>query len=204
MTASSVRRIVLALVLALTVTLVGAVPASAAPPRHERHCINPDGVDLNELHGINKRIVTDFCPITYSGEQWIPAAAWITNTTHEVIPAGYVPSRPTPIEDFNAKVVSVRYVIDEGTRRERTYRFPAREVLHTGGIYPGPDLPITGILAVLKPVSIGTHTVDIYVTLSADHWDGFDTIPEEDLIPAGENLWTRTTFDVRPAAERTD
>ena len=61
-----------------------------------------------------------------------------------------------------------------------------------------PKLPMTGILPVLKPLSVGAHTVEIFLTLSTDHWDGFGLEPSENLVPAGVTHWASTTFDVRP------
>jgi hypothetical protein len=141
-------------------------------------------------------IVTGFCTKVPAGERWVPAAAWITNHTHEVIPAGYVPSRPTPIEDFNAKFVRAKYVVDAGTERQRSYRFSRREVLRTGLIYPPLGLPMSAWLPVLKPLPVGSHTVDIYVVMSAEHWDGFDVDPAADMIPAGKSHWDHVVFDV--------
>ena len=173
---------------------LGVRPGSAAPPR-EHHCVHPDGVDLNELHATPYRIVTHFCPLAVLGERWIPAAAWVTNSSHEVLPPGYVPSAGAPIEDFNAKFVAARYVIDAGTRQERTYSF-GPSVLQTGLIHPTFELPMTAFLPVLPPSPPGPHTVDIYVTLNADHWDGLGTDPAWDLIPAGETHWDHVPFDV--------
>jgi hypothetical protein len=176
---------------------LSAVPASAGPPAAEE-CVHPDGVNLNQLHSTPERIVTDVCTVVAAGERWAPATGWLTNTSHEAIPAGYVPARPTPIEDFNSKVLTVRYVVDAGTRQQRTYSFSAAEALQTGLTHPPSGLPLTGIVTVLRPLSVGSHTVDIYVTLSTDHWDGFDVDPAFDLIPAGENHWAHYTFEVVP------
>ena len=174
---------------------LGAGPASAAPP--DRHCVSPEGIDLNALHATWHRIVTGFCPVVLAGEHWVPAGGWVTNATHELIPAGYVPAAPTPIEDFNAKFVTAPYVVDAGTRQERAYTFGSG-ILQKGLSYPGTPLPMTGFLAVLGPLSVGTHTVDLYVTLGADHWDGFGLDPSSDLIPAGVTHWPRTVFEVVP------
>lgn len=183
-------------VAALSLSLAVALPGAAVGRTSDtapHHCINPEGHDLNELHDTPLRIVTDFCTVTVVGERWIPAAGWVTNTSHEVIPDGYVPSRPTPIEDFNAKFAGARYVVDIGTRQERTYTFTADQILQTGLTFPGTDYPQTAFLPTLKPLSPGPHTIDIFVIMDADHWDGFDVDPA-DLVPAGETHWTHTAF----------
>ena len=110
----------------------GAAAAAASEqsqgdrPSRERHCFHPSGADMNEVHGTNHRIITEFCSVAMVGESWIPFAFWITATSYEVVPEGYTPSRPTPIEDFNAKFVGARYVVDAGTRRQR--KLPLRGI----------------------------------------------------------------------------
>ena len=48
----------------------------------------------------------------------------------------------------------------------------------------------------LRALEQGTHRVDIYVLLWADHWDGFDDDPAENLLPAGESLFDQVVFTV--------
>ncbi len=175
----------------------GRPPAGA-----DQHCISPQGFDLNELHDTPHQIITHFCTVAEAGRRWVPAEAWITNLTHEVIPDDYVPAAPTPIEDFHTKLVGVRYIVDVGTRTERTYTFAATEVLLRGLTWPGTDLPMAGLDAVLRPLPVGQHTVDIFVTMSADHWDGFGADPTANLLPAGDIHWAHTTFDVVPRSAR--
>ena len=188
------RRGIVGLLIALPLWSV-QVGAAAAPP--ERHCIHPSGGDLNEFFDTDYRIITDFCPVALVGERWTPPAIWATNTTHEAIPEGYTPSRATPMEDFIAKFVGARYVIDGGTKHERTYSFRASQVLQTGLTVPGTDFPMSAVMAVLHPLSPGAHTVDVFWTLSADHWDGFGVDPSANLFPAGEIHCSRTEFTVR-------
>lgn len=186
---------IVALLIALL--LVWGDQSGAAAARRERHCFHPSGADMNEVHDTNHRIITDFCAVALPGERWIPVATWATNTTHEVIPEGYTPSRETPIEDFNAKLVGARYVIDAGTRHERTYSFSASQILQTGLTVPGSDFPMSAFIAVLHPLRPGAHTVDIFLTISADHWDGFGVDPSANLFPAGEIHCSRVEFTVR-------
>ena len=183
--------------LLLTPALLLGNPGRAEATPREPHCVHPERGDLNEFLGTHRRIITGFCTEAFVGERWIVPALWTTNTTHEVIPEGYTPSRPTPMEDFNAKFVSVRYVVDAGTRHERTYRFRAAQSLHTGFTVPGTDLPMSFVHAELPPLPAGTHTVDILWTVSADHWDGFGADPSANRFPAGETHCSHIEFVVR-------
>jgi hypothetical protein len=48
----------------------------------------------------------------------------------------------------------------------------------------------------MHPLPPGDHTVDEYVTLSADFWDGLGLDPTMNLIPAGESLAVSVQFRV--------
>jgi hypothetical protein len=200
MTRHDVRRragqgiVALLIALGLCGGSAGALPDAAAAPR-DRHCIHPLGFDMNEVSNTNHRIITTFCTVALVGELWIPAAAWTTNATYDVIPEGYTPSGATPMEDYSAKFVGARYVIDAGTRHQRTFRFGASRILQVLRA-PGSDFPTASIMAVLPPLPAGRHTVDIFLTLSADHWDGFGDDPSSNLWPAGETHCSRVEFIV--------
>lgn len=182
---------IVALLIALL--LLGGDQAGAAP--RERHCIHPLGFDMNEVSNTNHRIITDFCTVALVGERWIPAAAWTTNTTYEVIPEGYTPSGATPIDDFSAKFVGAGYVIDAGTKHERTYTLSASKIVQIVTA-PGSDFPTASIMAVLPPLPPGPHTVDIFLIFSADHWDGFGVDPSANLWPAGATHCSHVDFTV--------
>jgi hypothetical protein len=196
--------------------VVGLVPAQARPGgdagpskagghpaanTYDNHCIAPWGEDFNETYGVSEAIVTGFCHDVDSGEFWAPfASPWITNTTHEFIPAGYVPSGPTPIEDFKAKFLGARYVVDAGTPQERSFSYPAAQVLRT---FVGNDgFPFARWWAILSPLPPGTHTVDRYVSMAAGHWDGFAVNPAENFLPAGEIFWGGGTLRVTAGADQ--
>ncbi|HVE91496.1 MAG TPA: hypothetical protein VNE62_04210 [Actinomycetota bacterium] len=189
-------RLLAAIVVATSILQSGG---SAAARTSGEHCFTPGGADLNQLHGTDARIVAPFCREVLAGERWIPAAAWVANSHYEVLPAGYVPAAPYPIEDFNAKFVRARYVIDRGSRQERSWTFLASEVVREGLTYPGTDLPMSALIAVLRPLPVGRHSADIFVTMSADHWDGFGDDPAVDLVRAGETHWASVSFTVRPS-----
>jgi hypothetical protein len=48
---------------------------------------------------------------------------WFMNRGFEAVSEGFVPAGATPLEDFVAKFTGVRYVVDPGSKRERTYAF---------------------------------------------------------------------------------
>ena len=110
-----------------------------------------------------------------------------------VYPAGYVPLRPLPIEDFVAKL-TVRVVTDGGTHQQKTYVFSPAEAVRTDITLDqlDPDDPDAAQLALsvtmprMKPLSVGTHTYEVTWVLSAQHCDGYSTVVEESCLPAGE------------------
>ena len=125
-----------------------AQPAQASNSA-ENHCITPLG-DLNQIYGIYEQIVTVFCPRVNSGAYWVAAGGppWFMNTSFELVPEGFVPAGETPLEDFRAKFVAVKYVIDPGTLQERIHIFPTSDKLWTG------PHPIVGLPAV-HPITLG-------------------------------------------------
>jgi hypothetical protein len=165
----------------------------------ENACVVPSGRDLNQVFGVRDQIVGRFCLEVDAGERWRPfAPGWVTALDHAVIPPGYVPARPTPIEDFAAKFVAARYVIDPGTRHQRVHTFPAAQLLKDLVVLPADEgaelawLPPIGF----QPLPVGEHAVVIYITLSAEHWDGLGTDPASNRLPKGETLWVERAFTV--------
>src|SRR5262249_43257472 len=150
--------------------------------------------DLNVRYDVTGRIVTPFCSEVLAGEHWWPVDRWLTARAWLVIPAGFTPLGATPIEDFNRKFVSARYVVDPGTNQERTYSFPSASVLRTG-LTVG-DFDISSWLAEFSPIAVGHHVLDLYITLSAEHWDGLGLDPAGDRLPAGETFYDEYEFDV--------
>ena len=77
------------------------------PPGRQdaNHCFFFTGVDLNDLFGVPEQFRDFLCREVSAGEHWRPFAPWITDDgVDSVYPAGYVPLRPRPIEDFVAKL----------------------------------------------------------------------------------------------------
>jgi len=98
-------------------------------PKPVRHCITPTNVDLNVRYGISDAIVAPFCTEVTSGRRWVVSNGWFMNTFFEFVPVGFVPAGATPLEDFKAKFIGVKYVVDAGTPQEKTYQFPNDESL---------------------------------------------------------------------------
>jgi hypothetical protein len=93
----------------------------------------------------------------------------------------------------------VKYVVDPGTRQEKTYVFGNDDDL---GIFNDRELGTvvanTVSLGTLKPLSVGDHVVDSYLLLSAMHCDGFGDVVTDNCLPAGETLFSSVEFEVTP------
>jgi hypothetical protein len=150
---------------------------------------------LNELFDVSDQIVYFFCPTVDAGQHWTFTIPWFMNTSFESVPPEFVPAGDTPLEDFVAKFVAVKYVVDPGTEEEKTYVFPNSDMLWTGVLA---DLPAVNTLTLgsVQPLSVGQHLVEVYWEFSALHCDGLAANLEENCIPAGETLFRRTTFEV--------
>lgn len=172
------------------------------------HCVFPaNNADLNEIYGVTAQIVTGFCPEVNSGERWVsPGAPWSMNDSFAAVPDEFEPAQGAtkPLEDFLAKFVQVRFVIDRGTRQEQTVVFPNDGNLFTGpgSLFPGTpanwDVVSPIALGTLKPLPVGDHLVEVYWTLSDLHCDGLVANIDENCLPAGEFLYSRTRFTVVP------
>ena len=186
------------LILVFVIASIALLPQPAQAL--DNHCILPNGVDLNVLFGITEQIVGRFCPQVDSGEHWTASGApWVMNTSFEAVPEGFMPAGATPLEDFLAKFVGVKYVIDRGTLQEQTYVFPTSDKLWIGTIAGLPA--VNGVtLSLLNPLSVDDHFVELYWVFSAMHCDGLGAVIEENCIPAGETLYARTAFVVTPGA----
>jgi hypothetical protein len=190
----------LILVFVMASTALTSHPAQASHPV-ENHCIAPaTGVDLNDLFGITKQIVTPFCNQVDAGEQWTAAGpAWFMNTSFDLVPAGFAPAGETPLEDFLAKFVAIKYVIDPGTLQERTFVYPVSDDLWMGTNAGFPAV-WPGTLSKLPPLSIGEHVVVVYWVFNAMHCDGFGDVIELYCLGPGEVEYTGASFEVTPGA----
>jgi hypothetical protein len=168
-----------------------------AKKENGNHCIAPNGDDLNELFGVSAQILTRFCTEVGSGEQWTTGQPWFMAQTFEAVPEGFTPAGDTPLEDFIAKFIEVKYVIDPGTQHEKTVIFPNGDKLFVDPDFNGGVLvsPIT--LGLLKPEPVGPHVFDLYWSFSALHCDGLAANVDENCLPAGEfRLGPTRAFEV--------
>jgi len=185
------------------VVAAGVGDASAGridPPGHSdgNHCLNEFDVDLNELYGVAEQFRNRDCQVVSAGEHWvIGPLVWIVNTGAGIVyPSGYTPSEPEPIDDFTSKL-SIRVVVDGGTTRERVRVFSPGEAVRTDinilqlepGAWDGP-YPMASMMPRMRPVSVGDHTFQVFIELSAEHCDGFFTDPDLSCLPAGELAFT--------------
>lgn len=102
------------------------------------------------------------------------------------MPDGYVPAGATPLEDFVAKFVAIRYVVDEGTPHEFTVEFANGPLLWTGDHAINQDIalatPMT--LGAIRPLSVGPHTVRTFWIMSDMQCDGWSAVVAESCFPA--------------------
>ena len=105
----------------------------------------------------------------------------VTNTSFEIVPAGYAPSAATPMEDFLSKAETITYIIDAGTAREKTYRYRVQDIVKVDTVgeftaywFPEP-YPIAQFLAKLPPLPPGQHTYHTELEMSALSCDGIGT-----------------------------
>ena len=189
--------------LVLVVVIASSALASQPARASDDHCITPTGIDLNALYGITKQIVTPFCNQVDAGEQWTAGGpAWFMNTSFEAVPDGFVSAGATPLEDFLAKFVAVKYVIDPGTRQEQTYIYLTGDRLWIGTTGPGFPVVWPGTLSKLPPLRVGEHFVVVYWVFNAMHCDGFGTVVDEFCLGPGEIAYTGVMFEVTPGARQ--
>lgn len=179
---------------------LGLVPGHPAP--RNGHCVTGDGIDLNEVLAVSETIVLQpDCYEVDTGESYILLAYWVTAKSYESVPSPHPLAGPAPVEDFLAKVEAVRYIVDPDTRRARSYRFDARDIMRVGTldqiVAGAPDLPVVYFLAKLPPLTPGVHNSKILVEMSASHCDGFGTA-SENCLPEGESDVLGCPFVVLP------
>jgi hypothetical protein len=178
-----------------------AAGAGAPPQRPQaEHCISSAGVDLNEYYGVPEQLlqlkIPPFCDRLHAGQPWGVTAAWAMNTEFAARPAGFEPAGETPLDDFRAKFVGVRYVIDAGTRQETSVAFRSGPALFVGE-FEGDVIVNPVTLGTLEPLGIGDHTLDIIWEFNALHCDGFEDDLAESCAPAGDvEIVTRAPFTV--------
>jgi hypothetical protein len=184
----------------ILVAAASLVAAGNAQGGHQEPCNHPiTGEDLNERYGISEQFVAPFCPELGAGQRWrAPGPSWFMNTAFDAVPEEFEPAGDTPLEDFQAKFVGYRYVIDGGTKDERNYLFTNTEDLWIGDFDGFPDVsPVLMISdAATKPLKVGEHTVARFWVMDGVHCDGFGADIENNCLPDGEVLFAVTTFEV--------
>ena len=194
----AMRRAITTVVAMALVVAALATTASAAAGRRTTDCVS-GSVNINENVGVSAAIVAPFCAEIKAGDWWVPAAFWVQAKNWDLKPDGYIPVGETPLEEFVANFVGVRYVVDQGTKHEFTVEFANGPSLWTDAhpIFPDDlDLASPMTLGSIRPLSVGPHTVTMFWTLSADTCDGLDTDPELACAPAGEFEGFTDYFDV--------
>ncbi len=162
------------------------------------HCVSPafGGLDLNEFYGVTEQIVAPGCSEINAGQPYRVWAGALMNYSFDSVPSGFVAVGGTPLEDFVAKFVAVKYVVDPGTDEEKTYVFPNSDKLWTGILFGLPHVNTLTLAAALKPLPVGPHRIDMFWTFSAMWCDGFTDSIAQSCILAGD---TRIGAPGRPA-----
>lgn len=182
--------------LALAVLAMAIVPSTASAAKEGNHCITPTGTDVNERWEVTEAIVAPFCTEIGSGQRWRVLQGWFMALTFKKVPRDFEPAGATPLEDFIAKFIGVKYVVDPGTAQEQTYIFTNVGDL---GVIPEIDggavvNPVT--MGTLEPLSVGWHVVKSYFSMSAMHCDGFGRVIGQNCLPAGDTLYDDFAFEV--------
>ena len=98
------------------------------------------------------------------------------------------------------------FVVDPGTRQQRSYRYPAQDIMDVRTIQDflpvtGPDWRIALFLAKLPPLPPGDHRVEADIEMSARHCDGLGTDPAFNCLAAGITKLGFCPFTVVPRNE---
>jgi hypothetical protein len=172
---------------------------AAAKNKPGNHCISPSGADLNQVFGVSAQIVATFCTEVGAGEQWTVAEQiWAVAQTFEEVPAEFEPAGETPLADFLAKFEAVKYVIDPGTKHERTVVVSTGDALFVNDVDEELDVVSPTPLGTLKPLPVGQHVVEAYWVFRGMHCDGLGPDPALQCFPVGETLFHTVEFEVTP------
>jgi hypothetical protein len=177
-----------------------------ASDSENNHCFAPGG-DANVIVDMSEQFVgAPGCAVVDTGEFYVPLIYWATNFSFEVVPDGFSPQGDTPMDDLFAKLVSLRYVVDAGTARERTLVFRPQDIARLDTFdefLPWlPPFPVVHFLAKLPPLPPGNHSVQTFWTVSALHCDGFDIAHRLNCFPPGETLYSTIRFTVVEGASQ--
>lgn len=176
--------------------LILAPGVAGAGSKDSPHCVIGQD-DLNEIFGTEDGfVVSPFCTEVATGARWRPIQRWDASGSWTYAPDGYDTSGGAPLEHFLATFEAARYVVDAGTRQERSYDFGPEDLNLL--VVDVPDGPHFAAWAPrLSPLPPGTHTVDVYVTFSDMLCDGISPGEGGICVPEGESLVESVEFVVR-------
>jgi len=208
--ASTSRRLaalVAAVLLAAGTTLLGA-PSASANVRVEP-CIWPaTGTNLQQYFGVSSSLVIPpgGCDEVKAGSTWSTPVSFYVARTWEQVPAGYVPTQATPLDELVAHLTKIRLVVDEGTPQEFAVERSAPQIdvriADWDEVYPDdPDWLFVdiGTHITMRPLPVGTHTVRGEFTMDAPACDGTNSVYDASCIPPGTFPYPDTrTFTVVP------
>lgn len=154
----------------------GNPQAQSASSKGENHCYSSDGIDVNVLLGVTEAVAFPGCPSLRPGQAFVPLGVWAMASSYETSP-GYDTAGRTPAEDFLAKLGSVRFDIDPGTRQARTYEFDGHEIVRLLSDEQWEPSNATGLVGaffrpVLHPLPVGEHRYEFTIEMSGRHCDG--------------------------------
>jgi hypothetical protein len=97
------------------------------------------------------------------------------------------------------------YVVDPGTKQERSYRYPAQSVMDLRTVHDffpetGPDWPIALFLPKLPPLPPGNHRLSTSIEMSARSCNGLGSA-STDCLPAGITRLQVCPFRVDPTGD---
>lgn len=121
------------------------------------------------------------------------------NTSFEVVPEGFVPAEMTPLENFLAKFVAIKYVI--ARERCRSGLTSIHQAMSSGSV-PTQAFRLCGPArsASSNRCASGEHVVLVSWVFNAMHCDGLGDVIERNCLGPGEIAYVRVSFEVTPGA----
>lgn len=175
-------------VLTIAGTMAVGSPSAFADSPRVTTCLRPDGTSVQQFAGLSVSVVLPFypgCDTIKSGATWTTGFGWYATKSWEGIPAGYVPVGSAPIQDFVSHLVSARILVDAGTPEEFSVVWPNSPalLLYADAQY---DYASGITLGTIRPLSVGRHTLQRFITLSGVTCDGTSADPNLSCAPGGE------------------
>ncbi len=209
------------LVVFLSITFA---PSFAVADNQDARCINLFGVDLNALYNVTEPFVNRNCHQIRVGEFFIANDHILVNSQYsedlrtQLEATNYHFVGATPLEDLQAKIVSLRLeVTDKATGRIQNFTFAANEVSTTqdhihndalvcadffrsacgGPVVPAPaSSPMLAFIPKVHPLPPGSYLISIYYTFSERYNNGFGTGQPNFFAPGETLVFSENFFDV--------